>query len=181
VHTKGDDGQSTLWDDRTTEAVETRDEILLRALTDGLTFLEGRFSSPDQTNWLWGRIHQMRMDHFFNQGGISSFNLGPFAAPGGRFTVNPADYSLNANTFVFAGGPSMRSVVVLDPAGIRAVNSLPGGSNGNPGSITDFNRINAAKHYGDHVPGWLNGETFELHVSRAAVAEATRRHLRFVP
>jgi len=182
LHTKGEDGQSTLWDDRsTTEVVETRDEILLRALADGLTFLEGRFSSPEPQNWLWGRIHQMRMEHFFNQGGISTFNLGPFAAPGGRFTVNPADYSLNANTFTFAGGPSMRSVVVLDPAGIRAVNSLPGGNNGDPGSVTAFNRINAPIHYGDHVPGWLNGETFDLHVSREDVAAATRRHLRFVP
>jgi penicillin amidase len=181
VHTQGENGESTLWDDGRTPEVETRDEILLRALADGLAFLEGRFASPEPDNWLWGRIHQMRMEHFLNQGGITSLNLGPFAAPGGRFTVNPGGYSLNADTFTFAGGPSMRSVVVLDPAGIRAVNALPGGNNGDPGSLAAFNVIDPERHYGDHVPGWLNGETFELRVSREAVAAGNRRHLRFVP
>jgi penicillin amidase len=181
VHTRGESGESTLWDDRGTAALETRDQILLGALSQGLAFLEDRFDSPEPANWLYGRIHQMRMEHFFAQGGLTTFNLGPFAASGGRFTVNPADFSLNANAFGFAGGPSMRLVVVLDPAGIRAVNSLPGGNNGNPGNLDAYNRINPARHYGDQVPGWLNGETFSLHVSREEVAAATQRHLRFTP
>src|SRR6185369_4142265 len=35
VHTKGSNGESTLWDDKTTVAVESRDEMLLGALADG--------------------------------------------------------------------------------------------------------------------------------------------------
>jgi acyl-homoserine lactone acylase PvdQ len=182
VHNKGLDGQSLLWDDRTTtEQVETRDEILLAALDQGLSFLNQKFQSAEPTNWLWGKIHRANMQHFFGQGGINTFDLGPFVSNGGRFCVNPSDFSLNSDNFNFSGGPSMRLVVVLDPAGIRAVNTLPGGNNGNPGSIPAYNRINPAIHYGDHIPEWLNGQTFELHVSRESVAAATEKHLRLVP
>lgn len=181
VHTKGDDGQSTLWDDKRTEAVETRDEILLRALDTGLTFVQSRFPGAPVDDWQWGKIHPVRFENFLAQGGFSAFDLAPFAASGGRFTVNPADYSLNSDSFSFNGGPSMRLCVILDPTGVRAVNTLPGGNNGNPGSIGAFNRINPEKHYGDHVPEWLNGYTFDLHISREDVAAATERHLRFQP
>jgi penicillin amidase len=182
VHTKGPNGESTLWDDKTTaDVVETRDEILLGALADGLTYLEGRFRSADPEAWLWGRIHRVRFQHFFGQAGLSAFDLGPFAAPGGRDTVNPAGFSLNADDFTFSGGPSKRFVAVLDPAGVRSFSILPGGNNGNPGAETAYNRINPDIHYGDHVPGWLNGETFEYRVSRDAVAADTQLHLRYVP
>lgn len=183
VHTKGADGQSTLWDDRTTSEVETRDQDLLAALDQALPFLSSKFSSDDPTSWLWGKIHQVRFQHFFGQAGIPSFDLGPFAAPGGRFTVNPANYGLTGSNFVFSSGPSQRFVAVLDPAGIRAVNTLPGGQNGNPGGFaaTNYNRINADRHYGDLVPKWLNGETFQYHISREDVAAHAVKHFRFTP
>jgi penicillin amidase len=183
VYTLGADGQSTLWDDRTTPEVETRDQILLAALREGLVFLTDEFKSDDPSGWLWGLIHQVRFQHFLGQGGIDSYDLALFPAPGGRFSVNPADFSLNSDDFSFSDGPSMRFVVDLDPAGIRAVNVLPGGNNGNPGGegAENFNRINPAIHYGDHVPEWLNGETFTLHVSREDVAQHSARHIRYVP
>ena len=81
-------------------------------------------SSPRQPtdNWLWGLIHQVRFEHFIGQGGLPLFDLGPFAAPGARYTVSPGNYSLHTDDFTFSFGPSQRFVVVLDPAGIRAVN-----------------------------------------------------------
>jgi len=183
VHTKGADGQSTLWDDRNTPEVETRDQDLLASLDEALPFLSSRFSSDDPTSWLWGKIHQVRFQHFFGQAGIPSFDLGPFAAPGGRFTVNPANYGLTGSNFVFSGGPSQRFVAILDPAGIQAVNTLPGGQNGNPGGFaaTNYNRINPDRHYGDLVPKWLNGETFQYHISREDVAAHAAKHFRFGP
>ncbi|MCK6555277.1 penicillin acylase family protein [Candidatus Binatia bacterium] len=181
VHTKGDNGESSLWDDRQTPAVETRDEMLLGALRDGLEFLADEFATTEPENWLWGAIHQVRFQHFFGQAGIGSWDLGPFAAPGGRFTVNPASYSWNSDDYTFSGGPSMRLVVDLDPAGIKAVNALPGGNNGNAGGLGApfFNRIQPERHYGDRVPGWLNGEKFQYHVSRADVAANAVRKTRY--
>ena len=72
---------------------------------------------------------------------------------------------------------------MLDPAGIRAVNALPGGKNGNPGGPgTDvYNQIHPDMHYGDLIPGWINGETFEYHITHADVAAHAVRKVRFTP
>ncbi len=183
VYTKGANGESTLWDNKTTPAVETRDEILLGALRDGLSFLQTTFTSSQPEDWLWGKIHQVRFEHFIGEAGIPVFDLGPFAAPGARYTVNPGDYSLNTSDFEFSDGPSERFVAVLDPAGVRAVNALPGGNNGNPGGTasTNFNRINPAIHYGDLIPGWINGQPFEYRISHADVAAHAARKVRYTP
>lgn len=187
VHTLGANGESTLWDDKSTPEVETRDEILLRALADGLTFLEDKFGAPEMEGWLWGLIHQVNFQHFVGQAGIPVFDLGTFAASGARYTVNPASYSLNANSFTFSGGPSKRFVAVLDPAGIRAVNTIPGGNNGNPGrpdtgsAAAYYNEINPDIHYGDHIASWVNGEVFEYRTTRAQVEAHAEKRLVFVP
>ena len=183
VHTKGPNGDSTLWDNRNTPEVETRDEVMLAALRDGLVLLQSRFATPEPENWLWGVIHQVRFQHFLGQAGVNIHDLGPFAAPGGRFTVNPANFSLGAANFEFASGPSKRFVAVLDPQGVRAFNALPGGQNGNPGGAgaVYYNRIRPEIHYGDLIPGWINGATFEYHITRAAVAEHAQQKIRYVP
>ena len=174
VHTKGDNGESTLWDDKNTSEVETRDEMLLRALDNALAFLEQTFESADPSEWLWGKIHGARFQHFFGQAGVPTYDLGNFAAPGGRFTVNPASYGLNSDSFTFLGGPSMRLVVELDPDGVRVVNSLPGGNFGNPGELTEevYNRVNPELNYGDLTARYINGETFEMPFQRGDVAAA---------
>jgi penicillin G amidase len=184
VYTKGANGESTLWDNKNTPQVETRDEILLGALSAGLAFLHSKFPASEPDGWLWGVMHQVRFQHFFAQANIGIFDLGPFAAPGARYTVNPANYDLNIrDTFTFSDGPSERYVVVLDPAGIHAVNVLPGGNNGNPGGTgaLNYNRINPDLHYGDLIPKWINGQTFEYHISRADVAAHAVRKIRYVP
>lgn len=183
VYTRGENGESSLWDNQLTPEVETRDEILLQALRDGLTYLRSSFRSNQMDDWLWGLIHQVRYQHFLGQAGVGIFDLGPFAAPGFRSTVNPAGFSLNANNLGFSSGPSMRFVVELDPAGIRAVNALPGGNHGDPGGDANdnrYNQINPEIHYGDHVAGWINGETFTYRFRPNEVAAHARRKVRYV-
>jgi penicillin amidase len=179
VHTRGPNGESTLWDDRRTPEIETRDEILLGALADALEFLMESFEA---SAGLWGNIHRVRFQHFFGQAGIRTFDLGDFPAPGGRFTVNPAGFSFNSDSFVFSSGPSMRFVVELDPAGIRAMNILPGGNNGNPGGVGEafYNLIQPDIHYGDHAPGWINGHTFDSRITREAVAADAEQNIVYV-
>ncbi len=183
VHTKGANGESSLWDDKATSAVETRDEVLLGALRDGLAFLSGAFETDDPDDWQWGKIHGLRFQHFFGQAGVPTFDLGNFPSHGGRFTVNPASYSLNSNSFNFVAGPSMRLVTELDPAGVRTFNSLPGGNFGNPGELTEetYNRINPEIHYGDLTSRYLNGETFEVPFTRDQVVAAAERKVRYEP
>lgn len=187
VHTKGESGESTLWDDRTTPEVETRDEILLGALARGIEFLTTTFGTDDPEEWLWGAIHRVNFQHFVGQAGPPIYDLGPFPAPGARSTVNPAGYSLNANQFTFSGGPSKRFVALLDPDGVRGFNALPGGNHGNPGRIpgspatTLYNTINPERHYGDHIPGWINGDVFEYRFRRDEVELHAARRVRLTP
>jgi len=183
VHTLGADGQSELWDDKRTEPVETRDEMLLRGLADALVFLEETFETADMNEWRWGLIHSARFQHFFGQGGLPVFDLFPFPGSGGRFTVNPSSYGLTSDQYSYAGGPSMRNVVVLDPAGIRSVNVIPGGNNGDPGGVDNenYNTVDASKDYGTHIPEWMNGEVFAVRFSDADVAENARGKRRFTP
>jgi len=195
VHTKGANGESTLWDDKNTAAVETRDQIILRALADALPFLTGLFGSSQPQDWLWGKIHRVAFQHFFGQAGIQNFNIGNIPAAGSRFCVNPAGFSLNANSagaFVFSDGPSERFVAVLDPAGIRSINIVPGGNNGNPCTppatipecaldTPSYNRVNPPNHYGDHIPAWIHGQVFEYRVSRDAVAADTEELIEYTP
>ena len=181
VYTRGPNGDSTLWNDPATSEVETRTEVLLGALSRSLDLLEQKFGSADMSTWLWGKVHQVRFYHFFGQIADPSYNLGPIPAPGGFWTVNPAYPWVDAGNFIFSGGPSQRLVVLLDPAGIKAVNILPGGQNGNPGSAEAYNTINPAAHYGDLVPGWINGEVVEMRISRQDVAADSQQHVRYVP
>lgn len=183
VHTLGADGQSRLWDDTTTPVAETRDEILLRALSDGLGFLAGAFETPTVDEWRWGLIHPARLQHFFGQGGLPTFDVFPFPASGGRFTVSPGGFSLNSSQFSFAGGASMRNVVVLDPDGIYSVNVIPGGNNGDPGGTNEenYNTVDPSKDYGTHMPKWINGQVFRSWFADEEVAENAVRKQRFTP
>jgi penicillin amidase len=176
VYTKGPNGDSTMWDDPATPEVETRTEVLLGALSRALDLLEQKFRSPDMSTWLWGKVHQVSFQHSFGP------NLGSFPAPGG-WTVNAAYPGLggDAGNFTLSLGPSQRLVVLLDPAGVKSVNILPGGQNGNPGDLMKYNQINPAIHYGDLIPKWLNGETVEMRITRQAVAADNQRHIKYVP
>jgi len=179
VYTKGPNGDSTMWDDPATPEIETRTEVLLGALSQSLDLLEQKFGSTDMNTWLWGKVHQVRFQHSISR----AYDMGPFPAPGGFSTVNLAypGWGGYAGDFTFSLGPSQRLVVLLDPAGIKAVNILPGGENGNPGALSKYNKINPAIHYGDLIPKWLNGETVEMRVTRQAVAADNRRHVKYVP
>ena len=45
-------------------------------LSNALVFLADRFASSDPETWLWGKIHQVRFQHFFGQAGVPAFVRG---------------------------------------------------------------------------------------------------------
>jgi len=180
VWTKGPNGDSTMWDDpATTEVVETRTEVLLGALGRAIALLEQKVGSADMSTWLWGKLHQVTLKH-----GLG-LNLGPFPVPGGFWTVNNAAAlpweGGGAGDFTVSLGVIQRFVVLLDPTGIRSANLLLGGQNGDPGSAEAYSTINPVTHYGDMIPQWINGETFEMRISREAVAADNQRYVKYVP
>ncbi len=140
---------SELFDDRNTEPTETKDELLLRSLKDAVIVL-ARFYGPDVRQWSWGNCHTIDMEHVtFGQVPVLKwlFNVGPYAMPGTRHTINNGFYrfahDLPFRTFV---GSSFREIIDLaDPSHMYAVIST--GQSGHRFS----------KHYKDQTPLWLNG------------------------
>jgi hypothetical protein len=101
-----------LWDDVSTPGnTETRDEILLRAIGVAATHL-ALTGTPD--TWQWGRLHTLTLRSIFDSFGVTTYNDGPHAAPGGLFTVNVASPS----TRVPDEGKPCR--LLLRPRGQRA-------------------------------------------------------------
>ncbi|WP_437587674.1 penicillin acylase family protein [Sorangium sp. So ce1000] len=155
-----------LWDDVTTDGVtETQDDIVLRALTKAAASL---LTIGPVDDWRWGRVHTLSLRSIFDNFGISSYNDGPYAAPGGLFTVNvanPRERALPSNgkkpSFAFANGPSIRLVIDAAPEGPKMRFELPGGS--------DLHRESA--FYNNLLPQWLDNEPLDFHFGPAAVTD----------
>ncbi len=159
------DEQSPWFDHRMTSPVETRDEIILRALEEAVKDLsETQGSRMDK--WRWGDLHTASFENqSLGQCGIrpieAIFNRGPFAVDGSLATVNQADYDPD-EPFSVKTVASYRQIVDLDDLS-RSVSMHTTGQSGHP-----FHR-----HYDDMIDPWRNVEYHPMLWGRAHVeAEA---------
>ncbi len=128
---------SKWWDDRHTPALETRDDVLARALT--LAYAEvtakyGRDSSSAE--WEWGVTSPMRINHLLR--------LEPFSALDVEARSGPETIAPRASNGTHSA--SERLLVELGPT-VRAWTTYPGGQSGNPFS----------KYYRDRIGRWARG------------------------
>ena len=152
------------WDDvSTTGVVETRDDILRRAIADAALELAPLGGEDD---WRWGRIHTLSTRSIFDSFGLTTYNYGPFAAPGGQYTVNvasPNDWSApmtgKAPDYAFSDGPSLRVVMEAAPSGITMSFVYPGGA--------DLHRT--SPFYNNLMPNWLANKPVEFPFGPKAV------------
>jgi penicillin amidase len=112
---------STWWDDKTTTAVETRDDILALALSDAVTQLQ-QLLGKDTSKWTWGDLHTLT---FHNQSlgtsGVAPieaiFNRGPYRTSGGGSIVNATAWNAAKTdalkTYQVESLPSERLIVDL--------------------------------------------------------------------
>jgi len=151
------------FDNVTTPAVETRDDILreaFEATVDDLTVRLG----PVVASWTWGSVHVRQFDHL---SALSALARGPFPSPGDGFTLNVA------GGLVARHGPSWR--MLLDFSNLD--NSLaiyPGGQSGSPLSV----------HYDDFLQTYMEGGYFSFAgapAPSAIPAEAVESNLRLEP
>ncbi len=156
------------WDDLTTNAtVETRDEILLRAITIAT---EALASNGAPNDWRWGRTHTLTLRSIFDSFGVPTYNAGPYAAPGGAETVNvanPLSRSVPADdpwSFAFAAGPSIRCVTELGADGPKMKYQLPGGS--------DLHR--ESPFYNNLLPNWLENQAIDFPFGPGAVTNPAK-------
>lgn len=151
------------WDDhRTADLVETRDEILLRALRDAWSESR-RQHGADPAQWRWGNVRSINVHHLLRLPGFGRTGLQVTSGPG---TLSPSESN-------GTHGASWRFVVELGPE-VRAWGTYPGGQSGNPVSA----------RYADRIEQWRRGELSELRFPRSPEAlpeEQTMSKLRFTP
>ncbi|MCU0685273.1 MAG: penicillin acylase family protein, partial [Polyangiaceae bacterium] len=168
-----------LFDNLTTPAVETREIILARAVTEAIDWaLTAPALGPDPSTWRWGSVHTVKPAFFLPLPFLDQ----PDAYPrhGGAGTVDVADPGFSDDNYTFRSGAAIRFVCELDPVkGPVARNVVPGGQ------IFD----EASPHYNDQLKLWAQNKALNLPfkieevVERAKQEQATNQlgRLRFQP
>jgi penicillin amidase len=171
-----DEPNNPWWDDRrTVNVVESRDELLVRALENARLELTVELGK-DATDWQWGRLHTAAPEHPVLGGSTvpapvrQLVNPHPLAVGGGSSIVNANAWDAASDSFAVTASPSMRMVV--DMADLDAATWVTmTGTSGHPGSV----------HYTDQFAAWAAGETFPWPFTSTAVRDASVRELTLRP
>jgi penicillin amidase len=149
------------WDDVTTpDGVETRDDIVARALQQGYDDTVAALGE-DETAWIWGALHTTTfVSDPLGQSGVplaeNLVNRGPFPTSGTRSAINANDYSIR--DFSVSSGPSERVIYDLsDWDNSRSIHIT--GQSGHPQS----------DQYDDMIDEWLNIQYRPMVFTREAV------------
>jgi penicillin amidase len=158
------DETSPWFDDVTTPEVETRDELLLRALEEAVEELT-ETQERAMARWRWGSVHSATFENqSLGQSGIalieSIFNRGPVEVDGTLATVNNTGYDLDS-PYAVETVPSYRQIVDLGDLA-RSVSMHTTGQSGHP-----YHR-----HYDDMIDPWRNIEYHPMLWQRADVEAA---------
>ncbi|MCX4906253.1 penicillin acylase family protein [Streptomyces sp. NBC_00878] len=148
-----DDEDNAWWSapaTRTDPAVDTRDELFERALTDARWELTAKLGKGIDT-WSWGRLHRLYLDNQTLGTAGPGFlqymlNRGPYNMGGGEAAVNATGWNA-AGGYTVVWVPSMRMVVNLDDFDKSKWINLTGAS-GHAYSA----------HYTDQTSKWVKGE-----------------------
>ena len=139
---------SPYWDNRETDAKETRKEVILKAWQNTLEVLDDELGS-NPGNWIWRRLHTVEYVHPIGRKWPFNmlFNVGPFPAVGSTETVFNMYHGQNSGVHKVKTGPSTRRIIdFADPA-----NSLGITPTGNSGVALD-------PHYDDQAQTYLKRE-----------------------
>jgi penicillin amidase len=164
------------WDDTRTRRKETRDDIVIKAITEARKEITA-MTSRDPDGWQWGKLHRVTLRHQ-TFGDITMidklFNRGDYPVPGGPAVVDALafeDASADGrDSFAVTAGPTMRMLINwADPDRSRWINQ-----SGNSGHAYQRN-------YADQLPLWAAGKTLPFAYSRSAVLAAADATLTLRP
>jgi penicillin amidase len=164
------DTSSAWFDDVTTPAAESRDDIIRKSLNDALddlsTLLGGEIKE-----WRWGRLHTVTLQHPFGEMEILKplFNIGPAEMGGSGTTVNNGEYRL-FTPYAMTLGPSMRHIVDFSHID-GALSVIPSGQSGQP----------LHPHYSDQFALWKNGEYHSMVMDEETIASKSKNILYLTP
>ena len=161
------------WDDVGTDEVETRDDILRRAMTQARDELTRR-QARNPRSWTWGHVHRMNLHHAtLGESGVGPierlFNRDGWQVGGGSSIVDATSWNA-VEGYEVTAAPSMRMVVSLaDFDDSRWINLT--GVSGHP----------ASPHYSDQTELFVAGETLPWAYTREAVEAAADDRLVLTP
>lgn len=139
--------EDPLWDNSTTPAKESRDDILTSSLTAAVSDLRSAYGDNIQ-DWTWGKIHTIQPRHTFGSQPVISgiFNLEALPFGGDGTTVSVGGFDL-LNPYGMTSHQSYR--MILDTSDWSKSESIfAGGESGQPYS----------KHWGDNFQAWQQGQ-----------------------
>ncbi|MCL5428542.1 MAG: penicillin acylase family protein [Chloroflexi bacterium] len=166
------DPENVWWDDVNTEAIESRDAILLSSLSAAVAELKST-QGNDPSQWTWGDLHTITfvhqtMDNFPIIGSL--FNRGPFPVSGGSAIINATNWDAGTGTFDVTSLPSKRSIMDLS----NWENSLQINTTGQSGHAYH-------PHYIDLAPLWAAIEYLPMHWERTVIEAESEGHLILTP
>ncbi|QFZ75832.1 penicillin acylase family protein [Streptomyces fagopyri] len=150
---------------RLDRAIDTRDELFVRAMKDARWELTAKLGK-DLDTWSWGRLHRLFLKNQTLGTEGPAFlkymlNRGPWKLSGGEATVNATGWNA-AGGYGVVWVPSMRMVVNLDDLDKSKWINLSGAS-GHAYSA----------HYTDQTEKWAEGELLPWAFSAKAVDKST--------
>lgn len=165
------DATSPWWDNKDTPAVETRADTLKVIWRATMAHLQSTLGS-NPTSWAWGKAHTLTHGHpLAAQKPLDLlFNIGPFAAPGGREVPNNLKSDIGPAPWAVSAGPSTRRIIDFADA-TKAVGINPVGQSG----------VLFDRHYRDQAETFIKGGYVAQHLSEADVKANTRSRLTLVP
>ncbi len=154
-------GSSPWFDDVTTAAKETMEDILAVSLEQMLSELKELLGN-DLDEWGWGRIHSLTFAHVLGERKPLDriFNLGPFPLGGSHLTVNMRQY-LYEKPYHTVHGVSQRMIVDLS-ATEESLRVIPTGESGHLGSPHHKDQV-ALYLEGRYHPAWTDWGEVEKH------------------
>jgi penicillin G amidase len=171
LHAVINDPRSHWFDDRSTSnAVETRGDIVKQAADEAVSGLRRRFG--ESSGWRWDDAHAVKFAHPLSGGGRPLdwfFSRGPIPVAGDSMTVNKTTTDLR-RPYATSEAASYRQILDVG-AWDRSLGVNTTGQSGHPRS----------PHYFDQNGLWRQGEYRPLPFTRPAVEAATVSQLELIP
>jgi acyl-homoserine lactone acylase PvdQ len=125
------------FDNQSTDAKETRDEIVLGSLAKAVDFLIP-LHGEDLSAWTWSANHTITFTDRASAW-IPEASSGPYPVNGGYFTVDVAEFRITRGgelekVFDVSNAPSQRTLYSLEPGNIEVRDIMPGGITESPDS-----------------------------------------------
>ena len=127
IYMLGTQGADQSFCDDVGGAAHTCPEQVETALAEAFDQLTNQVG-PTPADWVWGRVHTIQPVSLLALV-TNNFNPGPFARPGGLFTVDvgaPSQETTSGLKFPYAAGGNVRHISVMDPGTPIVKMQLPG-------------------------------------------------------